>query len=52
LVLFTLLLCIGADQITKEIVKSHLPKTKVLHFAGKILNFDYHLNRDAEFSFE
>ena len=51
-VLFTLLLSIGCDQITKDIVKSHLPKTKVLHVAGKMLSLDYHENKGAEFSFE
>lgn len=52
LVLFTLLMTIGCDQITKDMVKSHLPKTKVVHVAGSVLSFDYHENKGAEFSFE
>jgi len=51
-VLFTLLSVIGGDQITKDIVKSQLPKTRVVHVAGSMLSFDYHENKGAEFSFE
>ena len=28
LVLFTLLLCVACDQVTKELAKTHLPKNK------------------------
>ncbi len=52
LVLFTILMCIGADQITKEIAKSRLPRTKPLAFAGTMLKLDYTLNKGAVFVFE
>ncbi len=52
LVLFTILLCIGADQITKDLVKSHLPRTRPLAFAGAALKLDYSENKGAVFAFE
>lgn len=52
LVLLALILSIGCDQITKDIVKTHLPKTTVVHVAGSMLSLDYHENEGAEFSFE
>ncbi len=52
LVLFTIVLCVGADQISKEFVKSHLPKTKPMHFASGMLKLDYSENKGGVFSFE
>lgn len=45
-------LCIAADQATKEVARSRLPKNKVLSFAGGMLKFDYSENKGAVFSFE
>lgn len=52
LVLVTILLCVACDQMTKELAKSHLPKTKVMSFAGDTLRLDYTENRGAVLSFE
>jgi signal peptidase II len=52
LVLLTIFLCVISDQITKEIARSHLPKTKTLSFAGDTLRLDYVENRGAILSFE
>ena len=52
LVLFTIFLCVGADQIAKEIVKSRLPRARPLTFAGTMLKLDYSENKGAVFSFE
>ena len=52
LVLFSLILCIGADQVTKEIARSLLPRTKPLSVAGGVLKLDYTENKGAVFSFE
>jgi lipoprotein signal peptidase len=51
-VLFSLLVCIAADQATKEFARSHLPRTKILSVAGGLLKFDYYENKGAVFSFE
>jgi len=52
LVLFIIFSCIGCDQITKQIAQSHLPRMKVLAFAGDALRLDYTENRGAGLSFE
>ncbi|MCE5335024.1 MAG: hypothetical protein LLG06_10605 [Desulfobacteraceae bacterium] len=52
LVLFTVLICIGVDQISKEFVRSHLPRTRVVLLAGGALRLDYAENKGAVFSFE
>jgi signal peptidase II len=52
LVLVTIVLCVACDQMTKELAKLHLPKTKVLSFAGDTLRLDYTENRGAVLSFE
>jgi len=52
LVLFTIILCIGTDQITKEIVRSHLPRTKPLTLVEGMLRLDYIENKGAVFAFE
>ncbi len=52
LVLFTLVAIIAVDQVTKELAKSHLPRTKMLSVAGGALKLDYYENKGAVFSFE
>jgi len=52
LVLLTILLCVSSDQITKEIARSHLPKTKTFSLAADTLRLDYVENRGAILSFE
>ncbi len=52
LVLFTLLAIIAADQVTKELARSHLPRTRLLSVAGGVLKFDYYENKGAVFTFE
>lgn len=52
MVVLTVLVCIGADQITKEMVRSHLSRTKSFAVAGGMVKLDYNENKGAEFSFE
>ena len=52
LVLFIILSCVGCDQITKTLAKSHLPRARVLSFAGDTLRFDYAENKGAVLTFE
>ena len=52
LILLTLLSCIGCDQITKAIAESHLPRARVLSFAGDTLRLDYAENKGAILTFE
>jgi signal peptidase II len=52
LVLFVITVCVGIDQITKEIAQSHLPRSKVLSLASDALRLDYTENRGAVLSFE
>jgi lipoprotein signal peptidase len=52
LILFTIILCVGCDQITKDIVKSHLPGTKRWTFAGGMLSLDYVENKGGVFALE
>lgn len=47
-----IILCIGADQLTKQIVRSDLPKTKSIVLVKGILNLDYADNRGGVFAFE
>lgn len=52
LALFTILLCVGSDQITKGIAANHLPRGRQLSFAGDIIQLNYSENEGAVFSFE
>jgi signal peptidase II len=52
LVLLLVVVCVGCDQVTKEIARSHLPKTKTLSYAGDMLRLDYTENRGGVLSFE
>ena len=52
LILFTIILCTGIDQFTKQIVKSHLPRTKLLTLAGGMLTLNYSENKGGVFALE
>jgi lipoprotein signal peptidase len=52
LILFTILLCVGCDQITKEMVKSHLPRTRPLTLVKGMLSLDYVENKGGVFALE
>jgi len=52
LVLLLIVACVGCDQITKKIAKSHLPKTKTLSYASDTLRLDYTENTGGVLSFE
>lgn len=52
LVLFVIVACVGCDQFTKRMAESHLPRVKVLSFAGDTLRFDYFENKGGVFFFE
>lgn len=52
LVLVTIILCVGCDQVAKDLARSHLPKSRVLSFAGDMVRLDYTENRGAVLSFE
>ncbi len=52
LVLFTIIVCIMCDQLSKDLVKSHLPRKKPLVVAGGVLKLDYSENKGGVFSVE
>jgi len=52
LVLFTIIVCVAGDQITKAMAGSYLPKKKSLSFAGDMLRLDFAVNKGAVLSFE
>ncbi len=52
LVLFAIIACILCDQLSKDLVKSHLPRKKPLVIAAGVLKLDYSENKGAVFSFE
>lgn len=52
LVLVTIILCVVCDQVAKDLARSHLPKSRVLSFAGDMVRLDYTENRGAVLSFE
>jgi len=52
LALFTILLCVGFDQITKGIAAERLSRGRELSFAGDVIRFSYSENEGAVFSFE
>ncbi|MGC8494694.1 MAG: signal peptidase II [Syntrophobacteraceae bacterium] len=47
-----ILLCIGADQLTKQIVRTDMPKTKSIVLITGVLKLDYADNRGGVFAFE
>ncbi len=51
-ILFTIIVCIVSDQITKEIIKSQLPRTKPLTLARGMLSLDYVENKGGVFAME
>ena len=52
LIFFVIILCIGADRLTKEIVRSDLPRTKPLTLVAGILSLDYVENKGGVFALE
>ena len=52
LIFFFIILCIGADRLTKEIVGSDLPRTKPLTLVKGMLSLDYVENKGGVFAFE
>lgn len=52
LVLLTIALCVGLDQYTKSLARSHLPKSKAISIAKDTLRLDYLENKGAVLSFE
>ncbi len=52
LIFFIIILCIGADRLTKQIVRSDLPGTKPLTLVKGMLTLDYVENKGGVFAFE
>jgi len=52
LVVSLVVMCFVCDQVTKEMARSHLPRTKALSFAGDTLRLDYTENRGGVLGFE
>ena len=52
LIFFIIILCIGADRLTKEIVRSDLPRTKPLTLVKGMLTLDYVENKGGVFALE
>jgi lipoprotein signal peptidase len=52
LIFFFIILCIGADRLTKEIVRSDLPRTKPLTLVQGMLSLDYVENKGGVFALE
>ncbi len=52
LIFFIVILCIGADRLTKEIVRSDLPRTQPLTLVKGMLSLDYVENKGGVFAFE
>jgi signal peptidase II len=47
-----MMLCVGFDQYTKVLARSHLPKTRSISFANDTVRLDYLENKGAVLSFE
>jgi lipoprotein signal peptidase len=52
LIFFIIILSIGADRLTKEIVRSDLPRTKPLTLVQGMLSLDYVENKGGVFALE
>ena len=52
LAVLIMVLCVGADQLTKEIIRSNLPKTKPLTLVNGMLSLDYVENKGGVFALE
>lgn len=52
IVLATVLVALGLDQISKALVTAYLPRWEVLALIGGVIQLDYHENTGAVFSFE
>jgi signal peptidase II len=47
LILLIVVWCVGCDQATKSIAKSHLPKSQMLSFVGDTVRLQYTENKGA-----
>jgi len=52
LIVVIMVLCIGSDQITKEIIRSNLPRAKPIKLVNGILSLDYVENKGGVFALE
>jgi len=52
LIVLMIAICVGADQLTKEIIRSNLPRTKSLTLVKGMLSFDYVENKGGVFALE
>ena len=52
LIVVIMVLCIGSDQLTKEIIRSNLPRTKPTKLVSGMLNLDYVENKGGVFALE
>jgi lipoprotein signal peptidase len=52
LIVLTIVLCVGADQLTKQIIRSDLPRAKPLTLVKGMLSLDYVENKGGVFAFE
>jgi lipoprotein signal peptidase len=52
LIFFIIVLCLGADRLTKEIVRSDLPRTKPLILVKGMLSLEYVENKGGVFALE
>jgi lipoprotein signal peptidase len=52
LVVLIMVLCIGSDQLTKEIIRSTLPRTKPITLVKGMLSLDYVENKGGVFALE
>ena len=39
--MFTILVCVGCDQITKVMAREHLPRKHALSFAGEVIGISF-----------
>ena len=52
LIVFIIVLCVGTDQLTKEIIRSNLPRAKPLTLVKGMLSLDYVENKGGVFALE
>ena len=52
LIFLIIILCIGADRLTKDIVRSDLQRTKPLTLVKGMLSLDYVENKGGVFALE
>ena len=52
LIVLIMVFCIGSDQLTKQIIRSDLPRTKPLTLVKGMLSLDYVENKGGVFALE